>query len=105
MMMRIYIMGATPTPFALAAPQQPQYRFIPVFARDLYNFSYWSVSQGPPWQNPPVQIPCMGQGAAGAIPPTMFPWVIGCEVIAPCGPPPPVYGVNSGAPAYAPSCP
>ena len=83
---------ATPTPFPLAQPQQPTYQTVDHFVRDLYNFSYVSVSQGT--NNPQVTIPCMGPAAAGATPPNRFPEIASVEVIV-TGSAAPVYGVNT----------
>ena len=83
---------ASPSPWQLSQRQQATYRKVEVFARDLYNFSYVSVSQGT--NNPPVQIPAMGPAAAGAVPPSKFPQVVAVEVIV-TGSAAPTYGVNT----------
>lgn len=62
-----------------------------VFARDLYNFTATSVSQGT--NIPVVRIPSMGPHAAGAVPPTMFPTVVDVQVVI-TGSVGPEYGVN-----------
>lgn len=82
---------ASPTPWQLAGRQQPTFRRIEHYSRDLYNFSYKSVSQGT--NNPVVQIPSMGPHAAGAIPPTKFPSIDSVEVII-TGSVGPTYGIN-----------
>ena len=69
---------ATPTPWQLTQPKKLIVHKKDVYARDLYNFSYTSVSQGT--NNPKVPIPSMGPHAAGAIPPSKFPELIAVEV-------------------------
>ena len=75
---------ATPTPFNLAKPQFLPVRRVEHYARDVYNFSYTSVSQGT--NNPVVVIPASGPHAAGAIPPSKFPQIDSVTVIVPVGP-------------------
>lgn len=82
---------ADPTPWQLARPTQATIKKRALFARDLYNFSGFSVSQGT--NNPVVPIPSMGPAAAGAVTPQMWPQVIG-EVITITGSVGPEYGAN-----------
>ena len=82
---------AEPTPWQLARPTQPAARKVEIFARDLYNFTATSVSQGT--NNPVVVLPCMGPAAAGAVPPTKYPEVVAVEVII-TGSVGPEYGAN-----------
>ena len=85
---------AEPTPWQAAQRKPATVRRREVFARDLYNFTATSVSQGT--NNPEVRIPSMGPAAAGAAPwPTKFPTVIAVEVIV-TGSTDPVYGDNHG---------
>lgn len=75
---------------------QPTVSRREVFARDLYNFTASSVSQGT--NNPEVRIPSMGPHAAGAAPPpTLYPQVVAVEVTV-TGSVGPDYGVNTGSP-------
>jgi len=88
---------ATPTPWQSARPTQPKVRKQEVYARDLYNFTATSVSQGT--NNPVVQIPSMGPAAAGAAPwPTKFPTVVAVTVTI-TGSVGPEYGVNAHQPS------
>jgi len=87
---------AEATPWQLARPTQPKVRKQEVFARDMYNFTATSVSQGT--NNPVVQLPRMGQGAAGAVPPTKFPEVVSV-VVTISGSVGPEYGVNAHQPS------
>lgn len=75
---------------------QPTVRKQEVFARDLYNFTATSVSQGT--NQPVVRIPSMGPAAAGAIPPTKYPQ-IETVVVTVTGSIGPDYGVNSHQPS------
>lgn len=70
---------ATPVPWQLTQPKKLVTHKKDVYARDLYNFSYTSVTQGP--NNPKVSIPTMGPHAAGAVPPSKFPSLIETQVI------------------------
>jgi len=83
---------AEPSPWQLARPAQTSVRRREVFARDLYNFTATSVSQGT--NNPVVYLPCMGPHAAGAVPPTKFPSVESVEITV-TGTIAQPYGVNS----------
>jgi hypothetical protein len=67
------------TPWQLTRRPEVTTRKKEVFARDLYNFSGRSETQGA--NNPKVGIPSMGPHAAGAIPPTKYPTVVATEVI------------------------
>jgi len=87
---------ATPTPWQSARPTQPKVRKQEVFARDLYNFTATSVTQGT--NVPVVQIPSMGPHAAGAIPPTKYPQVI-AVVVTTTGSVGPEYGANTHQPS------
>lgn len=86
---------ATPTPWQSARPTLAKVKRQEVFARDLYNFTATSVSQGT--NNPVVQIPSMGPHAAGAVPPTKFPEVVSVTVTI-VGSIGPEYGVNNHQP-------
>lgn len=83
---------ATPTPWQLTRPKLPTVSRKEILGRDLYNFTAQSVTQGT--NAPVVNIPCMGQGAAGAVPPTKYPQIIAVEVTT-TGSVGPVYGVNA----------
>lgn len=87
---------ATPTPWQAARPAQPKVRKQEVFARDLYNFSASSVSQGT--NNPVVVLPTMGPHAAGAVYPTKYPEVV-AVVVTITGSVGPEYGVNIHQPS------
>lgn len=93
----VYIFMAEPTPWQSAARKPATVRRREVYARDLYNFSGVSVSQGT--NNPEVRIPSMGPAAAGAAPyPTLFPTVV-ATVVTITGSIGPEYGVNSHQPS------
>ena len=84
---------ATPTPWQSARPTQPKVRKQEVYARDLYNFTAQSVSQGT--NNPVVPIPSMGPHAIGAAPPpNRWPEVVAVTVTV-VGSVGPEYGVNT----------
>jgi hypothetical protein len=87
---------AEPTPWQATRATQPKLRRREVFARDLYNFTATSVSQGT--NNPAVALPSMGPHAAGAVPPTKWPTVesVQVTVIGSIGP---EYGANWHQPA------
>lgn len=88
---------ASPTPWQSARPNQPNVKKREVFARDLYNFTATSVSQGT--NIPVVRIPSMGPHAAGAAPPpTLFPQVV-AVVVTTTGSAGPEYGVNAHQPS------
>ena len=87
---------ATPTPWQMARPIQPKVNRQEVFARDLYNFTATSVSQGT--NNPVVQLPSMGPAAAGAVFPTKYPEVV-AVVVTVTGSVGPEYGVNTHQPS------
>ena len=88
---------AEPTPWQSARPTVAKVRKKEVFARDLYNFTATSVSQGT--NNPVVQIPSMGPAAAGAAPwPTKWPEVV-AVVVTVTGSIGPEYGVNTHQPS------
>lgn len=82
---------AEPTPWQATRRTQPTVRTKEIFARDLYDFTATSLTQG---TNPVVPIPSMGPHAAGAPPPTKYPQIVAVEVII-TGSIGPVYGVNT----------
>jgi hypothetical protein len=82
---------ATPTPWQYTKRQLPTVRKQEHFARDLYNFTATSVSQGT--DNPVVPIPSSGPHAAGAIPPNLYPNIVSVEVII-TGSSAPEFGAN-----------
>jgi len=71
---------ASPVPWQLAQPKPKPPRTVDVYARDLYNFSGRSVTQGK--NNPVVPIPSMGAHAAGAVNPTTIPTVAKTIVVS-----------------------
>ena len=83
---------ATPVPWQFANAKPPTIKKVQVYARDLYNFTYRSTTQGT--NNPVVPIPSMGPHAAGAIPPSMFPQVIATQITV-CGTNTAGYGANN----------
>lgn len=87
---------AEPTPWQSARPTVAKVRKKEVFARDLYNFTATSISQGT--NQPVVRIPSMGPAAAGAIPPNKYPQVVAVEVTI-TGSIGPDYGVNAHQPS------
>lgn len=87
---------AEPTPWQLSRPNQPKVRKVEIYARDLYNFTATSVTQGTNY--PVVRIPSMGPAAAGAVPPTLYPQIVDVQVVT-TGSVGPVYGVNSHQPS------
>jgi hypothetical protein len=87
---------AEPTPWQMARRTQATVKKQEVFARDLYNFTATSVSQGT--NNPVVRIPSMGPAAAGAVPPTKYPQVVDV-VVTVTGSIGPEYGVNTHQPS------
>lgn len=88
---------AEPTPWQSAQRKPATVRRREVFARDLYNFTATSVSQGT--NNPVVSIPSMGPAAAGAAPyPTKFPTVVDV-IVTVTGSIGPDYGVNIHQPS------
>lgn len=88
---------AEPTPWQSAQRKPATVRKREVYARDLYNFTATSVSQGT--NNPVVQIPSMGPAAAGAAPwPTKWPTVVDV-VVTVTGSIGPDYGVNTHQPS------
>lgn len=77
----------------MARRTQPTVSRREVYARDLYNFTAQSVSQGT--NNPVVPIPSMGPHASGAAPPpNRWPEVVAVEVTV-TGSIGPEYGVNT----------
>lgn len=85
---------AEPTPWQAAQRKPATVRTQEVYARDLYNFTATSVSQGT--NNPVVPIPSMGPAAAGAAPfPTKFPTVVDV-IVTVTGSNGPDYGDNHG---------
>jgi hypothetical protein len=87
---------AEATPWQMARRTQPTVSKKEVFARDLYNFTATSISQGT--NQSVVRIPSMGPAAAGAIPPNKYPQVVAVEVTI-TGSVGPDYGVNSHQPS------
>lgn len=65
-------------PWQIAAPKLAASTKVRVYERDPYNFSHRSYTSG---TNPELVLPPMGQHAAGAVPPKLYPTVIGETVV------------------------
>lgn len=83
---------ASPTPWQLAnVNRHPATVRKPVYARDTYNFSSVSVSNG---TNPTVAIPATGPNSAGAPPPSDVRTVLSYDITTTGTLQNVVYGVN-----------